>query len=194
MAFPPRRAGNTHQPVRCQGSQRRASEGCPSFTPAAHRGQTQEGRRIRLTRQASSMPVRRRSGRSTGDRHARHEVTDVVDPVPGVDEPGQDVARGAEACVEDRGVDEALLDQEHALALGQVERDARVSPFPRSTRPLVEQYSDRLSPGAHEADPVGSTREVGAGSFFELSSSSGVCPLSWPPSSPPAGETSQAPR
>jgi len=43
MAFPPRRAANTHQPVRCQGSRRRASEGCPSFTPAAHRGQTQEG-------------------------------------------------------------------------------------------------------------------------------------------------------
>ena len=32
MAFPPRRAANTHQPVRCQGSRRRASEGCPSFT------------------------------------------------------------------------------------------------------------------------------------------------------------------
>jgi len=43
MAFPPRRAANTHQPVRCQGSRRRASEGCPSFTPAAHRGQNQEG-------------------------------------------------------------------------------------------------------------------------------------------------------
>src|SRR6188472_125740 len=119
-----------------EGARRKA---VPASRRRLTRGQTQEGGFLDAPGGASDgppsvgCPARVLECRSAGvrdvvrvDRHARHEVTDMVDPVPGVDEPGQDVARGAEACVEDRGSHEALLDQKHALALGQVERDARV--------------------------------------------------------------------
>ena len=59
------------------------------------------------------------------DGDARHYVTDVVDPDPGICEPRQKVTRDADTRVEDAGSRKALLYEQRTLTLRQVQSDSR---------------------------------------------------------------------